>query len=226
MALHDACPAPSPSQILDAFRRVIRYYPRPMRHAPLILGSASARRQKILRGMGVDFDVLVPGTSEVTYADAPRRTALENAVNKNLWCAEREPGRVILTADTVIDFAGRCIPKPSTRKEAAHFLRNFSGNRHAVLTAVVLSWPDKPILSHVEQSVVVFRSLSDSDITRYLSKVNPLDKAGAYDIDQHGDLIVESFTGSRTSIMGLPSEKVLEWLSFRGFLISSKGLST
>ena len=187
---------------------------------PIILGSASERRRNILRAMGVDFEVVIPDVDEVSRDEDPRRTAAENAVRKNEWCRKRYPNRRVLTADTVIEFKERVIGKPSSMQDAEAFFKMFSGNRHTVITAVAYSVPgSEPVVKAVESSVL-FKTISDETIRAYFSRVNPLDKAGAYDIDQSGDLIVESFSGSRTNIMGLPAEEVKGMLN----LVSVVGL--
>lgn len=180
--------------------------------SPLILASASGRRRKILEAMGVNFEVAVPDVEEVTYLDDPRRTASENAIRKGEWSRVRFPDRVTIAADTVIDFRGRVICKPSSEAEAVEFLRSFSGEQHTVITAVAFSTPQRGLEIEVVESQVVFKKLTDEQIRQYCSKVDPLDKAGAYDIDQNGDMIIESFAGSRTNIMGLPAEVVAKWL--------------
>lgn len=178
----------------------------------ILLGSASERRRKILSAMGLDFDVAAPDVEEHVYTDDPRRTALENAERKNRWCAARYPGHAIITADTVIDLDGRLIGKPASREEARSFLRAFSGRTHAVLTGVAFGPPAAPPTVELAESRVTFRSLDEAGIEEYLRHVDPMDKAGAYDIDQRADLIIACFNGSRTNVMGLPEELVRKWL--------------
>jgi len=180
---------------------------------PLILGSASERRRSILRGLGVLFEVLVPETPEVLEG-APADIASRNAAAKNEWCARHRPDHFILTADTVVCLEGRSYGKPADAAEAEQFLRTFSGRTHSVLTAVVLAPPRvsrRPPRSHIVESSVTFRHLDDPLIRRYVSEVMPLDRAGAYDINEKGDMIIERYTGSYTNIMGLPAETVLRW---------------
>ncbi|MDI6775293.1 MAG: Maf family nucleotide pyrophosphatase [Verrucomicrobiota bacterium] len=184
----------------------------------LILGSASQRRRNILADLGVEFDIVIPQIEEVSCADDPRRAAAENALRKNLWCRREHPGRFIVTADTTISFDGRCVEKPRSMDEALDFLRGFSGKLHTVVTAVGLGAPALPTEMRLVESVVTFLTLTDCVIQDYFSKVNPLDKAGAYDIDQHGELLIRSFSGSRTNIMGLPAELVGQWLWEQGLL--------
>ena len=155
---------------------------------------------------------VAPEVREVLRADRPRWTARENALRKNAWCRERFPGHDILTADTVVVFRGRCIGKPSSLREATSFLRMFSGHEQRILTAIALSRPRRPCRCEVVESVVQFKRIPARIIMAYLAKVDPMDKAGAYDIDQHGEMIIESCAGSRSNVAGLPVERVKEWL--------------
>ena len=184
----------------------------------LILASASPRRHKILRDIGVVFEVVVPEVEEVLCITDPTRTAEENAYAKNSWCRARHPGRHIIAADTVIDFEGRCIMKPASAAEAVDVLQRFSARTHDVLTAVTFSSPRHPPSTVTVRTSVTFRRLRPADIAAYLDLVDPMDKAGAYDIDQQGQRIAESIVGSRTNVMGLPRDVVTNWLTDEGLL--------
>ena len=189
----------------------------------LILASVSERRRKILDALGASFVVEIPDVEEVCYEDDPRATVTENALRKNEWCSKKCPEDYVIAADMAIDFEGRCITKPSSVDEARAMLRAFSGKLQKVLTAVAFSIPAEPGASdsatvEVVESSVVFKDLDDRIIDEYFSRVDPIDKAGAYDIDQHGELIIESFSGSRTNIMGLPEETVADWLKEHALL--------
>ncbi|MBA4388303.1 MAG: hypothetical protein C0404_10005 [Verrucomicrobia bacterium] len=189
------------------------------RRKTLLLGSASERRRNILAGLLPGFDVASPDVEEVLIEDDPAACAGRNAVSKHGWCRIRYPAHHIITADTVISFEGRCIGKPATLDQAAAFLRLFSGRKHDVLTGLALSAPEEaqPHLL-VVRSGVIFKPLSDQDISAYFSRVNPLDKAGAYDIDQSTELILAGYEGSYTNIMGLPKETVTLWLKSEGLI--------
>ena len=178
----------------------------------LLLVSASARRQKILRDWNVRFEVLTPDTREVLYEQDAVRTAHENALLKCEWGRIRRPRQHILAADTVIDFAGRCVGKGGDLAEARAMLRRFSGKTHLVWTAVALARPASAPELILAQSTVQFRRLSEETIRQYVAEVQPLDRAGAYDIDEQGEQLIDSYTGSRANIMGLPIEVLLDWL--------------
>ena len=187
-------------------------------NAKLILASASARRSKILAALGATFDVVIPEVEEVFYASDARRTARENAVRKSAWCRAHYPECYSLAADTIIEFEGRCVTKARTCAEAFAFLRMFSGTTHVVYTAVAMARPRAEPELIMEQSSVHFRTLSEDDIRTYFTRVNPLDRAGAYDIDEHGEKLIDSHTGSRTAIMGLPEKTVRVWLNKEGLV--------
>lgn len=184
----------------------------------LILGSASERRKAILGEFGIPFEILIPDVAEVFHETAPRRTALMNARHKHDWCRRHDTDSYLLTADTIVAFEGKCVTKPGSRQEAAQFLSMFSGKSQVVFTALAMSVPRSDPTVVVVESKVVFRRLTPSIIEDYLSKVTPLDKAGGYDINQNGDWIVESYSGSYTNIMGLPKETVGAWLTREGLL--------
>lgn len=179
----------------------------------IILASRSPRRRKILEMLGLTFDVVMPTVDEIDCSQNPTEMVRENALRKWRWCHERHPAAAIIAADTTVDLGGLCLGKPHTREEAFAMLRSSSGREQTVYTGYILSLPyEQEALSAVETSRVVFRELSDAMIDSYLLAVDPMDRAGAYDIDCHGDWIVSRYQGSLTNIMGLPKERVKEWI--------------
>ena len=168
----------------------------------LILASGSPRRPKILRDCGVGFTVVKSDALEVSYPHDPERTVRENALAKGAAIS----GENILSADTIVWFNNRIYGKPKNLNEAKEYLRELSGNVHTVFTGVAYNGEVKVVKSDVK-----FRELSDAMIDEYVARVKPTDRAGAYDIDESGDLIVESHTGSYENIMGLPVEPLREW---------------
>ena len=168
----------------------------------LILASGSPRRAKILRDCGVEFTVVKSDAPEVSYPHDPERTVKENALAKGAAVS----GAIILSADTIVWFNNRIYGKPKDLDEAKEYLRELSGNVHTVFTGVAYNGEAKVVKSDVK-----FRRLSEAMIDEYVARVKPTDRAGAYDIDESGDLIVESYTGSYENIMGLPVEPLREW---------------
>jgi septum formation protein len=185
---------------------------------PLVVGSASPRRHKLLRGLGIDFEVVVADTEEMHDANDPVGTVVHNALTKHTACRALRPDACILTADTLVWFDGRLIGKPRDLGEAAEFLRAFSGRTQTVYTAVALSLPGNDPDIRVEASAVHFKELDDATIESYLVRTRPLDRAGAYDIDENGDLLIRGHAGSYANIMGLPVEAVRDWLAARQLL--------
>ena len=186
---------------------------------PLILASASERRRKILTELGVVFQGVVTHVEEDEGRAEPERACRTNALRKLNACRVRYPDHSIIAADTVIECDGIGIHKPADLNEARDFFRMFSGKTHRVLTATALFSPrTAEPETHLDSSSVTFRTLDDARIRAYFSHVDPLDKAGAYDIGQCADLIVESFQGSATNIMGLPVETLRPWLVKEGWL--------
>ena len=168
----------------------------------LILASGSPRRAKILNELGVEFRVEKSDAPEVSYPHDPERTVKENALAKGAAVS----GESILSADTIVWFNNRIYGKPKDLTEAKEYLRELSGNVHTVFTGVAYNGEVRVVRSDVK-----FRRLSDAMIDEYVARVKPTDRAGAYDIDESGDLIVESFSGSYENIMGLPVEPLKDW---------------
>ena len=173
----------------------------------LILASGSPRRAKILRDLGVEFIVVKSDAPEVSYPHDPERTVRENALAKGAAVLSLASATgPVLSADTIVWFNNRIYGKPKDLEEAKEYLRELSGNVHTVFTGVAYDGVVKVVKSDVK-----FRELSDAMIDEYVARVKPTDRAGAYDIDESGDLIVESYTGSYENIMGLPVEPLREW---------------
>lgn len=168
----------------------------------LTLASASPRRAKILKDLGVEFDIVKTDAPEVSIPHDPERTVRENALAKGAAAGCKR----CLSADTIVWFNNKIYGKPRDLDEAKAFLRELSGQVHTVFTGVAFDGEVRVVKSDVK-----FRPLSDAMIDEYVSKVKPTDRAGAYDIDESGDLIVESWTGSYENIMGLPVEPLREW---------------
>jgi len=185
---------------------------------PLVLGSASPRRKKILEQVITRFTVMAAEVEEIHDAADPVHTVTYNALAKYDACRKLNPDAAIITADTLVWFEGELIGKPADLEEAAEFLGAFSGSSQIVFSGIAMGMPGdiKPDL-RVEASSVHFKELSEKEIQDYLERTKPLDRAGAYDIDENGELLIEGYSGSYTNIMGMPSGVVREWLAARGF---------
>ena len=190
----------------------------------LILASGSPRRAKILEKLGVQFRVVKTNAEEVaieperTYDAEETGSIVEQNACLKVWAGFKAAGGSsggILAADTVVWFRSRILGKPKDLSEAAEYLRMMSDKVHSVFTGVAYLPPDATEDDEqrfaIVESKVKFRKLSDAMIDEYVARVKPTDRAGAYDIDESGDLIVESYTGSYENIMGLPVEPLREW---------------
>lgn len=180
-----------------------------MKNYPLILASASPRRQNLLRRCGVDFTVQSVDIEELTGAGDIALVPEINARNKALAVASANPGCWVLGADTMIIFENRAIGKPANMAEAFALLKSFSGRTHEVITGMALLNKEEDIAEVWScKSEVKFKKLSDAVIKEYLECVPVLDKAGAYAIQDHGELIVERFSGEMENIIGMPLKKL------------------
>jgi len=173
----------------------------------ITLASGSPRRAKILEQHGVEFAIVKTDAPEVSYPHDPERTVRENALAKG--AAAGCPH--CLSADTIVWFGNRIYGKPRNLEEAKEFLRELSGQEHTVFTGVAFDGDVRVVRSGVR-----FRKLSEEMIDDYVARVRPTDRAGAYDIDESGDLIVEGWTGSYENIMGLPVEPLVDWGIVKG----------
>ena len=181
---------------------------------PLILASASPRRRELLTQAGLPFVCHPADIDESTvHAVSPEELVQKLASLKSQAVAqELKTTQLILGADTVVVLDGRIFGKPSTMAEAAQMLGALSGRIHSVITGVALRRGEQCITTACITSVT-FKPLSDEAIAHYHSLVNPMDKAGAYAIQEHGDLIIDRIDGSLTNVIGLPVELVKELIS-------------
>ncbi len=177
----------------------------------LILASASPRRQELLKSAHIPF-TLCPADvveDEDPLAD-PITLVTHNASLKAHAVAKAHPSELILAADTTVALDGHVFNKPADLAEARVILRMLSGKTHTVFTAVhLLALDAKVDEAWVAQATVTFKDLDEQAIDNYIQLVNPLDKAGAYGIQAHAELIISGFTGLRSTIMGLPIEELL-----------------
>ncbi len=147
---------------------------------------------------------------EVEYPSAPGRTAAVNAEAKAAEAKRHFPGRLILAADTVV-FLDRVLGKPAGLDEARKMLEHLSGRTHTVHTAVTVSAPShsSPV-TRIAVTRVEMKDYGPETIEEYIRRADTLDKAGAYGIQEHGELLVRRVEGSLTNVIGLPLETVAD----------------
>lgn len=186
----------------------------------LILASASPRRRELLAALGVGFDVVVADVveHEDPWLD-PREMVARNSALKADWVAARHPDAWVLGADTTVFVDGHALNKPADLDAARAMLRRLSGRAHTVFTGVAWRHRARGVQEGFGvASEVDFRLLADSDIEAYLGRVQVLDKAGAYAIQEHAALLVAAQRGSLSNIIGLPQDEVRELLTRHGVL--------
>lgn len=181
----------------------------------LILASASPRRRELLSRLGIAFEVVVADVTEhEDPATDPRAMVAHNAALKADWVALRHPGAVVLGADTTVFLDGRAINKPPDLDGARAMLRLLSGREHTVYTGVAVRRLSTGL--RIDQGVasqVEFKPFGEAVIEDYIRLVNTLDKAGAYSIQEHTEMIVKGYKGSFSNIMGLPMEATKQILT-------------
>jgi septum formation protein len=182
---------------------------------PLILASASPRRAELLRLLATDFKAL-PSTAEEVSHDhlTPLEVCQLNAHRKARAVAKKIPDALVLGADTLVFLENEILGKPRSLKDAEKMLSRLQGRHHQVVTGVCLMH----LRSHRERifavsTDVLFHPLTKKQIRDYLKKIHPLDKAGAYAIQDAGELIISEISGSFSNVVGLPVEKLREELS-------------
>ena len=177
---------------------------------PLILASASPRRVELLRQLSLDFKVVPADVAESQHEQLTARELSQvNAYRKARAVAKKFPDALVLAADTLVYLEAALFGKPATLEEAYRMLEQLAGRTHQVVTGVCLLQLRKHRQAvFAECTSVTFHPLDEVRIRRYLNRVNPLDKAGAYAIQEEGDLIVEKITGSYTNVVGLPMERL------------------
>lgn len=177
----------------------------------VILASNSPRRKELLAGLGVDYEVRTLPDVDESYpdtlqgADIPLYIAKEKA---DTYVAMMQPGELIITADTIVWLDGRVLGKPADREDAMRMLRDLSGRTHEVFTGVCITTTDWQ-RSFAAQTEVRFAHLSEDEIAYYVDAFCPMDKAGAYGVQEWiGFIGVENISGSYYNIMGLPVQKL------------------
>ncbi len=188
------------------------------RPAHLILGSASPRRKALLEAMGFSIEVQVQECDE-QYPDHLKHYEITNylcELKASHLAHILRPESVLLTADTIVWQHGRVLEKPGDRNEAIATLKQLSGSWHEVITSVCFATTASRLVRHAITRVK-FANLEPHLIERYLERGHPLDKAGAYGIQEWIGLVgVEAIEGSYTNVVGLPTRLVYESLREMG----------
>ncbi|WP_111317253.1 Maf family nucleotide pyrophosphatase [Algoriphagus chordae] len=172
----------------------------------IILASNSPRRQELLKGLEVEFEVRVNSVDETIPKDiqAEYVAAYLSKLKSEAFVDELSENDILITSDTVVIADGHVLGKPNTEDEAFDMLKSLSGSTHTVMTAVTFRDKTKQITLE-DETIVTFRFLEEEEIWHYIHQYNPMDKAGAYGIQEWiGFMGVEKIEGSYYNVMGFP----------------------
>ena len=175
----------------------------------IILASKSPRRSEILETMGVEFETDVADVDEsVSDTLSPVEAVCEISKRKAKKVAERHADdEIVISADTVVVIDGKIIGKPKDKEDAFNIIKSLSGRTHEVYTGFTVCGKGRT-KTDFEVTKVHFKQLCDDDIRRYVATGEPMDKAGAYGIQQKGNLFVEYIHGDYYNVVGFPISKI------------------
>ena len=181
----------------------------------IILASNSPRRRELLSGLGIDYEVkILPGIDEsypenLTGEEIPMYIAREKA---DAYRPSIKPDELIITADTTVCLEGQVLGKPKDEADACRMLRLLSGRTHQVITGVCITTAEMQ-RTFAATTDVTFDTLSEEEITHYVNNYRPMDKAGAYGVQEWiGFIGVTRLEGSYFNVMGLPIQRLYKEL--------------
>lgn len=181
----------------------------------LILASASPRRKWLMDELGIPFSVQPKNVEEIypDYLKAEEIPLFLSKLKADAFSETELQKNIILTADTIVWLDGTELQKPVDLKDAKRMIHLLSGSTHEVFTAITIRTSGKTI-SHFDRTEVTFRELTEEEINHYVDKYKPLDKAGAYGIQEWiGYIGIEKIEGCYFNVMGLPLRKVYSMLN-------------
>lgn len=185
----------------------------------IILASNSPRRKELMSGLGIDYIVRTLPDVDESYPDSLTGEEIPLYICKekaNAYLSMIAPEELLITADTIVWLEGKVLGKPVNKEEAAEMLHLLSGKTHQVITGVCLTTTEWQ-KSFSATSEVTFDVLSDEEIEYYINHYMPMDKAGAYGIQEWiGYIGAKSISGSYYNIMGLPIQKLYRELKKLG----------
>lgn len=190
-----------------------------LNNAMFILASGSPRRKQLLSSLGIRFEVVSADVAEKNDLAQPQELVEVNAKLKAGHVTKEYPDDWVLGSDTTVALGDEILNKPVDMVDARSMLNRMSGRTHIVYTAVCLLNRNQGVEElFTVKSHVSFKPFDDALITQYFELVNPLDKAGAYGIQEGKELIIEGWSGSFSNIMGLPIDEVAALLKKHALL--------
>lgn len=181
----------------------------------IILASGSPRRQQFFKDLDLDFEIRLKEIEEV-FPNTLKGEEITNYLSilkANAFEGELQDNELLITSDTIVWHKNCPLGKPKDAEDAFEILKSLSNNTHEVITSVCFKTKNKTeVIS--ETTKVTFNALSDEAIQYYLDKYQPFDKAGAYGIQEWiGFIGVSKIEGSYTNVMGMPTDKVFDYLN-------------
>lgn len=181
----------------------------------IVLASNSPRRKELMSGLGVDYVVKTLPDVDESYPDTLQGREIPAYISREKADAYKsliQPDELLITADTIVWLNGEVLGKPKGREGAIDMLRKLSGTSHQVITGVCLTTSDWQ-KSFTAVTDVTFATLTEEEIIYYVDKYTPMDKAGAYGVQEWiGFIGVESISGSYFNVMGLPIQRLYQEL--------------
>ena len=181
----------------------------------LILASGSPRRQQFFKDLDLDFEIRLKEIEEI-YPPELKAHEITNylaELKASAFEGEVQQNEILITSDTIVWHNNKALGKPKDEQDAFEILKSLSNATHEVITSVCFKTNEKVELLH-EITKVTFNELSDESICYYLENYKPYDKAGAYGIQEWiGFTGVSKIEGSYANVMGMPTDKVFEYLS-------------
>ncbi len=176
----------------------------------IILASGSPRRSALLTQLGLNFEIQPSNINEDLEGFEPKDLVKELALRKAHSVAQKNKNALVIGADTTVILNGKILGKPSGNEEAKSMLKELSGNTHSVFSGVSLyDTASGKSVTFVEETIVRFSKLSLNEIEFYVQGGSPLDKAGAYGIqDDWGSVFVECIEGDYYNVVGLPLNRL------------------
>lgn len=180
----------------------------------IILASSSPRRTQLLKQIGLAHTIVKSDVDEkISEHISPRKQAENLSLQKAKAVAKNYPDALIIAADTIIVLGKKIIGKPKSKKDAKRILRLLSGKPHKVFTGFTLiDTANKKTITDSEESTVYVKKLTEKEINAYVASKEPLDKAGAYGINEKGAVIIEKIEGDFSNVVGLPLYKLSQTL--------------
>ena len=186
-----------------------------LRNYSLILASGSPRRQQFFKDLDLDFEIRLKEIEEI-YPPELKAEEITNylaELKANAFEGELKANEILITSDTIVWHNGRALGKPKDEQDAFAILKSLSNATHEVITSICFKTNSKTKLLH-ETTKVTFNELSEDAIRYYIENFKPFDKAGAYCIQEWiGFVGVSKIEGSYANVMGMPTDKVCEYLN-------------